>query len=99
MVFDWIKAAEIIKSEKPQRVSAGLRSDWEYTGGEIYRDGEIVTDDYTFLASTWATPEICVDGDVRDCYVVGHPTWDAGTKWPDEALAILNHKAPEHDKP
>ena len=83
-VFDWIKAAEIIRDEKPTNVSAGLADDWEYTGGKIYLEGNIVEDDYTYLASTWATPQICVDGEYRDCFVM-----EAETKWPDEAKAIL----------
>ncbi len=40
-VFDWKKAAEIIRDEKPNRASAGLAGDWEYTGGDIYRDGKM----------------------------------------------------------
>ena len=36
MVFDWDKAAEIIKKRKPTYAAAGLRQDWENTGGLIY---------------------------------------------------------------
>ncbi len=90
-VFDWKKAAEIIRDEKPNRASAGLAGDWEYTGGDIYRDGKIVEDDYTYLSSNWATPQICVDGDYRDCFVMqGETEWSSDTKWPDEAKAILS---------
>jgi len=54
MVFDWDKAATLIKDCKPKFAAAGLMGDWEYTGGEIYRNGKIEDDDYTFLSSTWA---------------------------------------------
>lgn len=94
MVFDWAKAARLIKKHKPQTASAGLCGDWVYTGGEIYKYGEIVTDSYTYLASTWAEPELEMDGEVYDCYIMGNKTkWDAHTKWPEEAIRILNGRS------
>lgn len=91
MVFDWDKAAEIIRDRKPEWASAGLRSDWEWTGGTIYENGKIVTSDYTFLASTWAVPELEIDGEIIPCYKMQHevPGWDSDTKWPKSARAIL----------
>jgi len=93
MVFDWEKAARLIVERKPQKVSAGLSGDWEYTGGTIYRNGAPVPaeDTYTYLSSTWATPEIDIDGDVIDCFRMEGQTagWDAHTYWPDSARAIL----------
>ncbi len=56
MVFDWDKAAKLIKERQPNSAEAGLSGDWGCTGGEIYRDGEPILNSYTFLASTWATP-------------------------------------------
>ena len=92
MVFDWEKAARLIRERKPKCASAGLRSDWEYTGGKIYEDGKPVMDDYTYLASTWAVPEIDIDGEVIDCYRMENevPGWSAKTKWPKSALDILS---------
>lgn len=92
MVFDWDKAAELIKERKPEHASAGLRSDWECTGGTIYENGKPVMDDYTYLASTWAVPELDLDGDVVECYRMEHeaPEWGSGTKWPKSALEILS---------
>lgn len=90
MVFDWKLAAEIIRDEKPDCVEAGLSGDWGYTGGVIYQDGEVVESAYTYLSSTWARPQILIDGDYRDCYVMQSETdWDSDTKWPDEAKQIL----------
>lgn len=34
MVFDWDKAARIIRERKPSTAAAGLSGDWEYTGGD-----------------------------------------------------------------
>ncbi len=58
MVFDWDKAAKRIKETGARQASAGLAGDWEYTGGEILVDGKPTNDGYTYLASTWAVPEI-----------------------------------------
>lgn len=93
-VFDWEKAAQIIKDRGATNAGAGLSGDWEWTGGEILRDGKPVPQDdtYTFLASTWATPELEIDGELIDCYRMqsATPGWDSGTYWPKEALDILN---------
>ena len=96
-VFDWDKAARLIKERKPDYASAGLDEDWEWTGGAIYRDNKPVTDDYTYLASTWATPMIFIDDEFIDCYKMEHevPNWNAETKWPDSALKILNETESE----
>lgn len=97
MVFDWIKAANIIKEKQPETASAGLRDDWEWTGGEIYNDGEIIPQDqtYTFLASTWAVPELEIDGEVIECYKMQNelPDYGSDTYWPKEALNILKGEA------
>jgi len=91
MVFDWIKAATIIRDENPTTVEAGLESDWEYTGGTIFQNGQIVENECCYLASNWATPQISVDGELRDCFVMQADTeWNANTIWPDEAKAILS---------
>lgn len=97
MVFDWDKAAQLIKDRKPSKAEAGLSGDWEYTGGEIYKGGKPVASDeaYVYLASTWAKPELELDGDIMDCYIMEDdvPTEWGGTSdvyWPASALAILN---------
>lgn len=108
MVFDWNKAARLIKEKKVKNASAGLRADWEWTGGEIFRDGKPLKreDSYTYLASTWAVPEIEIDGVVYDCYVMESKipkSWKnkydkediaelAGLFWPKSALRILEKK-------
>lgn len=93
MVFDWEKAAQLIKEKNPSTVSAGLQDDWEYTGGEVFRDGKPVPQDetYVYLASTWATPEIEIDGEIFECFKMQGetPGWDSGTYWPIEAMKIL----------
>ena len=93
MVFDWDKAARLIREQQPKYVSAGLRDDWEHTGGEIYADGEPISrdDTYTYLSSTWAIPEIDIDGDRQPCYRMQSevPDWDSDTFWPESAIAIL----------
>lgn len=96
MVFDWDKAARIIRERNAKEASAGLSGDWEYTGGAILTDGKPNMDEYTYLASTWATPELEVDGDIIDCYIMEDKTeWDSSTKWPETALAILDIASPQ----
>jgi hypothetical protein len=92
MVFDWDKAAKLIRERKPEEASAGLRSDWSYTGGVIYQAGDpVTTDNGTYLASLWAEPELDMDGDVVECwrFQKDSPNWNENTKWPESALEIL----------
>lgn len=93
MVFDWNKAARLIKERGPKSASAGLSGDWEWTGGPIWADGKPVPadDTYTYLASTWAKPELEIDGELMDCFVMQStaPGWGSDTYWPDSAKVIL----------
>jgi len=94
MVFDWDKAARIIAKEKPVFCNAGLRNDWEWTGGCIFRDNKIVEDSYTYLSSTWAVPELDIDGVLIPCFKMESetPGWSCDTKWPESARKILKGK-------
>jgi len=93
MVFDWEKAARLILDGTPEAAAAGLAGDWSYTGGDIWRDGKpvAVDDTDTYLSSTWAKPELEMDGIRQDCYRMESetPGWGSNTYWPEEALAIL----------
>lgn len=90
-VFDWDKAAKIIKEKQPKTAYAGLAEDWEYTSGKIYEDGETIRTEYTYLASTWATPVLILDyEDEIECYVMESETkYGAETRWPKKAINIL----------
>lgn len=90
-VFDWDRAAQIIADDGITHASAGLSQDWEWTGGDILRDGLPVHDGGTFLASTWAIPELdtSMDGPVPCWRWKDETEWDASTVWPDSALSIL----------
>lgn len=101
-VFDWNKAAEIIRDRNPESASAGLQGDMEWTGGEIWRDGEIVPREktYVYLASTWATPILEIDGEEIPCFVTKPKTeWDSSTYWPESAKAILVRKNKSEQRP
>jgi len=90
-VFDWDRAARLIRERGAQEASAGLSGDWEWTGGEILTDGKPNHEAYTYLASTWATPMLEIDGHRVECFRMESevPDWGSGTKWPPSALAIL----------
>ena len=93
MVFDWHKAVELIKESNAKEAYAGLHGDWEWTGGRILVDGNPDKNSYTYLASTWATPEIEIDGIKYDCYKMQNevPKWGSETKWPESALKMLEN--------
>nr|DAI28140.1 MAG TPA: hypothetical protein [Caudoviricetes sp.] len=97
MVFDWDKAARLIAQRKPRIAMAGLRGDWEFTGGVIYENGKLITNEYTYLASTWAVPELDMDGEIVECYKMEAetPKWDAHTKWPKSAVEIYREQLEE----
>lgn len=90
-VFDWVKAARIIRESGKSRARAGLQGDWDYTGGVIYQDGEPVKETCTYLSSTWAIPELLIGGKLIECWLWEKDShgWDAYTEWPDEALEAL----------
>lgn len=95
MVFDWDKAANIIKDRKPRLVVAGLAGDMEYTSGVIYENGKVPSrnETYTYLSSPWATPVLVINNyEEINCYKMESetPNWDSDTYWPQSSLDILN---------
>jgi hypothetical protein len=95
--LDWDKASEIIKKTYKKHpdliVEAGLQGDWAYTGGVIFRNGNPVVDEYTFLASKWAIPCLIFiyDGEEQeaiDCFEE-EERFNSDSKWPESALQIL----------
>jgi hypothetical protein len=98
MVFDWDRAAWLIREFKATYASAGLAGDWEYTGGPILEDGRPVDPEYTsaWLVSNWEEPQLLLEGEAIPCWrLLDHaPDWDEGTYWPDSARAILAGEAP-----
>lgn len=105
MIFDWHKAAQLIKERKPKTASAGLHADWEYTGGDIYtaEKGPLSKEDTdVYLSSNWATPELDLDGNIIPCYITEEDNpnaWNADTVWPESALAILNYQSLGAERP
>lgn len=96
-VFDWDRAAKYIRENNIKNASAGLQSDWEWTGGDILRNGDIVPaeDTYTYLSSTWASPELDADGYVFECYIMEDAVpaeWGmeySSIYWPESARKLL----------
>ena len=97
LVFDWDKAARIIRQTRAKRASARLRgADDDWSGGTIFVCGRPNYDAYTYLASRTAIPELVVDGEVYECWRPAWktPGWGARTKWPESALEILRQARP-----
>lgn len=93
-VFDWDKAAQIIKEKDIQDAEAGLAEDWTHTNYTIIEGGKPTErDPYScgaYLSSTWATPILMVGDEPIECYVMESQTeWDHNTHWPESALKIL----------
>lgn len=96
--FDWDKAAEIIKARFSEHhdllAEAGLQQDWNYTGGEIFRDGKPINDSYTYLASNWAMPTLILSWDGQEqeeieCFAETNDRFNSETKWDNKSLEIL----------
>lgn len=91
-VFDWDKAARILRAQGASEAYAYLEEDEDCTGGYILQNGEIIKNEYTYLASLWARPMLRIN-DLEDipCYrnEEDTPGWDADTKWPESALEIF----------
>ena len=97
MVFDWDKAVAIIKERGLKNCGAGLESDFEWTAGMILVDGKPYADDYTYLASTWATPQLIIYAEddegvfdceeTVDCYIMESQTkYTSSTKFPEHLI-------------
>lgn len=94
-VFDWHKAADLIREHKPRKVYAGLQGDWGCTCGLIFSEGKsLPCRETSYLRSNWALPLIELDGKQFECWVLDTPRtnpegWEAQTFWPPSALARL----------
>ena len=93
-VFDWARAAEILRERGLPDAEAGLQNDMEWTGGSIMRDHKPVPreETYTFLASIWATPILVINDEEISCWKYddnSHNTAAAETYWPDYAVQAL----------
>lgn len=86
--FDWDKAAKLIREQKPKSASAGLAEDWGCTSGTIFKNGDIVPRDktYVYLASNWATPLLVLDDEEIECAIESD---DSDEYWPESARKLL----------
>lgn len=100
MVFDWDKAVKIILANGYKNCGAGLDSDYEYTAGTILFEGNTYDEDCTYLASTWAKPQLIIYSDphsglyeyeeVIDCYIMDNETtYHSGTKFPEHLKELF----------
>ncbi len=92
-VFDWNKAAALIKEHNATTAVAGLAEDWFWTAGLILEDGLPVVKGCPYLASIWATPVILLDEDEFgiECWCwKSESDWNESTLWPQEAIEQLS---------
>lgn len=94
-VFDWEKAATIIKKKKVKNADAGLAGDLEWTGGSILVNGKPnKNSDCMYLSSNWARPILIINGEEIECWKYQNevPRWGANTMWPKIAREIMGFK-------
>jgi len=88
-VFDWDKAAQIIKEmiiDHPDLIAeAGLQDDWEYTGGIIFEDGYPTNDSYTYLYSIWAIPTLIISYSNEEQFEFECYTEDPNTRFHEKS--------------
>jgi hypothetical protein len=93
-VFDWVKAAQLIRDRRPLKAVARLAEDIDWTSVVIYCNGAIVDGGTPFLASSWATPVLVLDDEEIDCFVeLIKDDSHYELMWPKEARAILSEAA------
>jgi hypothetical protein len=90
-VFDWDKAARIIRAQRAAEASAGLLGDWNATADTILEEGKPLTNCRVYLASRWALPALEIAGEEIECWCMESdaPGWTKDTVWPESALRIL----------
>lgn len=99
-IFDWVKAAHIIVDNDIKNAVAGLDGDFEWTADLILEKGKPLSDGYSYLWSTWATPTL-VDADSEKeypcfCTEDNNPRhYDKKSKWDEESLEILKKGKPK----
>lgn len=79
--MNWKKVQQIVDKNPNSVIYAGLQEDWNNTSGLIFARGEYY-DGYVYVASSWATPIVDVDGEEIECWTYektkegsGRPSW------------------------
>ena len=94
MVFDWEKAAEVLRERQPVAASVSFIGKHERTEPVlIYRDGEPTPDPRTFCPyDAFDKPTLLIDGDEIECFRLENTitTWAIDEYWPESARRILN---------
>jgi hypothetical protein len=92
-VFDWDRAAEIIREHRPKSVVVGRKGDTTGFIEPIYADGEVAPRGAVAPTLVSFLPLVLrLDwGEEVECwaYDFEHPEWTAETWWPSSALHIL----------
>ena len=94
MVFDWERAAQIIRDRGPKTAEAYLETDYFWTGSDIYQDGKPILDATPYLHSTWARPMLILNGEEPGiaCFKMENEvSWSGKDCWPGQSLKILGY--------
>lgn len=88
-IFNWVKAAELIKINKAETVYAGMKEDWSCTADTIVLNGEMYNGT-PFTTSDWATPSILIEDVFIPCYLKVDTKYDAKI-WTHRAIQRFNY--------
>ncbi len=81
--LDWEKLEKFIEERKPVSVDAGLLSDWFWTAGTVYENGEWKDKDRAYVTSSWAIPGFKAEmenGDVIEVVAMIEETEEQATE-------------------
>jgi hypothetical protein len=90
MVFDWERAAKLMKAYDGENVRAGMKNAWTDfydNAGFILKNGEAVNE-AGIVASYNATPTIEIDGRLFPCFRWADES-DHSASWTDAAVEIM----------
>ena len=96
--FNWDEAAKIIREKAKIHTDliaeAGLKGDWEHTGGVIFSNGKPTNGSYTYLASNWAKPTLKLKWDGKEqeeweCSIEENERFHSSSEWDERSIAIL----------
>lgn len=92
-VFDWNKAARVLRDRDETTCKACIIEDYNETVGFILVDGRPAIDHpLPYLSSCWGTPCLVFEnGDSMPCWIPQSesPDWTGYTYWPESARNIL----------
>jgi len=71
VTLDWDALRKFVKERKPVEVSAGILTDWFWTGATVYENGKFKRNHKAYTTTSWASPGFKAtmeNGDIIEVY-------------------------------